>query len=442
MKKLLPILLFTVLSIIACEKENTNLDISPVSQDDFEVLMNNLMENNQEHDGKTLAEMIPKKEFEIKPYHLWKHAVAKPHYVNAQIVYEAKSIDGGEFYMALAVIRNPQDPNPRKWKVIDYLQVGGQNPNTQTLHFEQEDIPNLKNKNVYCIVLTENSSANVRITLNRGEVEEFILSPLDGSYKHVWQRWVATGFSNSNKYTSNSNVNCNYPDHKENGTLANLGTELCGVAAGLIVRNYVEFPSWLELKATKDERAYQMMEMAYQIKRGYNSYTFANTNLLQIRDIIQGTPTFKGELTDETNCSNLMNSGKAVWLQEEVADRNDPGYMKDPARKTCDHFIRDALTNNHPVIVGVKANVKTGGNHPEDEELYFTENPTKLGGHIIVIVGLKVTPTGVGSTVYFKDPLFDDGTTWKVNYTVLLNAIIANSSAYIPNYEALEVKGL
>lgn len=247
------------------------------------------------------------------------------------------------------------------------------------------------------------------------------------NFQHVYQSRVPTGFWNNSNY-GNDETHCDYPVFIGASGSSNdyeiSRTNLCGIASFLMGTSLVNHDPLFDLASgsstyAKMQHADLLAEATKRYKDFKSSYNFGNsTYLYDIARMTYGLSYRKGSYTNWNDCNNLKRGYSFT------------DYHRSTTRENAKTFIKNSIDNGYPVIaiVGVK-----GGKYDKPNPYSETEVNTYLSGnqgHMVLIVGLYLDDTNNTYKIRYKDPLYEDGSTYTATYSNFLNAMIRTTSGY------------
>lgn len=151
----------------------------------------------------------------------------------------------------------------------------------------------------------------------------------------------------------------------------------------------------------------------------YPNRTFS---VQELNTIINGMGTVCGTGTGITKCQ--------TYAKNDIGSCN-PSIPGTTIRETAKNYIKDNLEKGLPIISLVRIKNGTATSSPN----YLSE--TTGSGHFVTIVGLELTASGTGSTIYYLDPLDHTAIVREANYSTFLNSCLAGSSANLYNIIAI-----
>ncbi len=160
---------------------------------------------------------------------------------------------------------------------------------------------------------------------------------------------------------------------------------------------------------------------SYMIARAIN-YPNRNFSIQELNSIISGMGMVCGVGTGIVQCQ--------TYAKSDIGTCN-PSLAGTTNRETAKNYIKDNIEKGLPVIslILIKSNTSTSSTN------YLSET-TGLR-HFVTIVGIKLTTTGIGSTIFYIDPLDQTKIVREADYTTFLNSCLAASSANLYNLLAI-----
>jgi hypothetical protein len=291
-----------------------------------------------------------------------------------------------------------------------------------TTIFSKKELPERTTAFKCALIARTNGSFNARLSQRNYFMAKYRVNNFSPGY-HVWQGRVPKKYivNDANPFSKNYEKGvCDHAKHKRNTGTEIRSNGLCGPASLLNAYRHIIAPNFMRISNDKEETSYKLADIACRIWQ-FSGYDFTATNLSQLKVASVGTSTYKGHLTNWSDCSEKTQSRGALhvtkgsWSQQEKRDR-------------LKSFLEDHISKKHPIVVGVMARVNRSNlGHPSNSEDYLRGNGK--AGHIFTLTGLNLTWDKGGSIWYFTDPLFDNPTNWPVDYTVLLDSILENGGS-------------